>query len=1476
MSDDKKVGAALVVGGGIAGMQAALDLAGSGIKVYLVDKKPAIGGTMAQLDKTFPTNDCAMCTMAPRLVDVARHLNIELVTYSTVENVTGEAGNFKVKIRNLRRFVDLEKCTGCGECENACPVEVKDEFNLGLSNRKAIYRLYPQAIPNVFTIDKLDEKSPCKVACPARVNAQAYVKLISQKKFSEALAIIRERNPFPAICGRVCHHPCEEECNRKDVDEAIAIRGLKRFAIDHAMQNGEEAPEPVAPTKGEKVAVIGAGPAGLTCALRLVEMGYPTTVIDASAEPGGMMTACIPNYRIPKSIARYDINRILAHGVTLRVNTKVGKDVTLDELRGQFNAIFVAIGAQDAAKLPVEGAESQGVLFGLPFLREAKGNGKVENFGESPIIIGGGNVGIDCAKTALRLGAKEVHLVCLETRDLASKDRMPAHNWEIEEAEEEGVVIHPCLGPKKIVIDNGRVTGLETIACTSVYDDSGKFAPKFDKDSPSPTIPGDTVIIAIGQRSDLSGFEQLEQERRLIKVDPITLQTSIPGIFAGGDIVSGPASVVEAVQHGNEAAISIDRYLRGENLREGRGLEEPKITQVREEVKKEARQNMPKLSASERKTTFSEIELGFTEEMAVSEANRCLSCSICAECLQCVKACKAEAIDHQMQERVLELDVGAVILAAGYEIVDPEAKKELGYGRYPNVISSLQFERLLSASGPHMGKVLRPSDLKTPKKVAFIQCVGSREIEHNYCSSVCCMYATKEAIIVKEHEPDTDCTIFYIDLRAFGKGFEAYYNRAKELGIRYIRCRPSSIKEVPQTRNLLIQYQKEGGQIATEDFDLVVLSVGLRPIPEGAELARVFGIDLNEHGFASTKEFSPTESSRQGVYVAGLFSGPKDIPESVMEASAAASKVMGFLAEERGSLIAEKTYPPERDVSGQEPRIGVFICHCGRNIAGVVNISELVEYARTLPNVSYVEDNLYTCSTDTQQVITQKIQEHDLNRVIVASCTPRTHEPLFQDTLREAGLNPYLFEMANIRDQCSWVHMHEPEAATEKAKDLVRMAVAKARLLEPLYPQFVDVIPRALVIGGGMAGMTAALDLAEQGFETYLLEKSLTLGGNVRRLKFLMNGDDPQEWLDTLIQKVTTHPKVQVYTEAEISDFQGSIGNFKTEFIANGKVHSVEHGVVIVATGAQEYRPQEYMYGQDPRVMTQLELEEKLTNGDFKAGSVVMVQCVGSCEEPQGYCSRLCCSQAVKNALKMKEGKQQADVFILHRDVRTYGFNEAYYRKAREAGVRFIRFEQGHEPEVTSANGHLAVSVDDSLLGMRLSINCDAVVLAAGIVPRDDNSDLAQKLKIPLTQDGFFLEAHMKLRPVDFASDGIFLCGLAHAPKSLTESIVQASAAAARAATVLSKRQIELEPKISQVVDENCDGCAYCIEPCPYDAITLIEYMKEGAVKKTVESDPAKCRGCGVCQATCPKKGIFVRNFRLEQISAMVEAALTR
>lgn len=1469
-----KIGAVLVVGGGIGGMQAALDLADSGFKVYLVEKSPAIGGVMAQLDKTFPTNDCAMCTMAPRLVTVARHPNVSLITYSTVDEIDGKAGNFRVRVRQHKRFVDLEKCTGCGECESACPVELADEFNLGLSQRKAIYRPYPQAIPNAFTIDKLNGKSPCKVACPAKVNAQGYVQLISQGKFSEALAVIRERNPFAAICGRVCHHPCEQECLRRKVEEPIAIRSLKRFVVDYAVENGEERPDPVEPTKNEKVAVVGAGPSGLTCALRLQEMGYPTTIIDASDTPGGMMISCLPEYRIPMESAMYDIDRILARGMALRASTRVGSDMTFDELRQDFDAIYIAIGAQDPAKLPLEGMDSTGVLYGLPFLRDAKIGAKPDSFGKKVVIIGGGNVGIDCAKSSFRLGAEEVHLVCLETRDLESRDRMPAHDWEIEEAEEEGVVVHPCLGPDKIVTENGRVAGLQTSVCISVYDEGGRFSPKFDKDRSSPLIQGDTLIIAVGQRSDLTGFEQLEQDRGVIKADPMTLETSIPGVFAGGDIVTGPASVVEAVQHGNEAAVSIDRYLRGEDLKIGREIEEVKITELREKVEKQPRQVMLKEPPEERRTSFCEIDRGFTEEMAIAEAKRCLSCSICSECLQCVEVCEANAIDHDMQEETLDLNVGAVVLAPGCTVFDADQKPELGSAQLENVVSSLQFERILSATGPYSGDVLRPSDRAHASRIAFIQCVGSRDFEHDYCSSVCCMYATKEAIIAKEHAPELECTIFYMDLRAYGKGFDAYYERAKELGVQYIRCRPSHVEEVPGTRNLKIHYEAEDGTHQTEEFDMVVLSVGLQPPKDAQELADRFGIALDKNGFARTDLVSPVTTSRDGIYVCGPFAEPKDIPETVMEAGAAAANAMALLSESRGTEIIEREYPPEKDVSGQPPRIGVFVCHCGKNIGGFLDVPSVVQYAKTLPDVAYAEDNLYTCSTDTQAKMGELMKEHNLNRMIVASCTPRTHEPLFRDTLRESGLNPYLFEMANIRDQCSWVHMHEPEAATVKAKDLVRMAVAKARLLEPLQKRKISINNDALVIGGGMSSMTAALNLADQGFQVHLVEKEEVLGGVMRNIRFLQNGCSPAQWLKEMVNCTVDHPRINVHLGSELKSVEGSVGNFSSVIAKNGTEETVEHGAVIVGIGAVPGTPTEYLYRKDPRVMTQLEFEQSLAAGEEIGERIIMIQCVGSRDEQHPYCSRVCCTQAIKNVLQFKETHPRGEATIIYRDIRTYGHREAIYTEAREKGVRFIRYEPEAKPNVEVENGTLYVTVNDPVLGQPLRIEADALVLAPPLLPAEDAKELAKMLKVPLNSDGFFLEAHMKLRPIDFATDGIYLCGMAHSPKGVDESIAQAMGAAARAATLLSKDELELEATISEVVDANCDGCAYCIDPCPYNALTLIEYVRGDQIKKTVQNNAALCKGCGVCMATCPKQGIFVWHFKPEQINAMVDAAL--
>lgn len=862
-------------------------------------------------------------------------------------------------------------------------------------------------------------------------------------------------------------------------------------------------------------------------------------------------------------------------------------------------------------------------------------------------------------------------------------------------------------------------------------------------------------------------------------------------------------------------------------------------------------------------------------------------------CEICKEFCEAGAIDYDQKEERLDLKVGSVIFSPGYDVFDAGTKLEYGYLNYSNVVTALEFERILSTSGPYEGKVLRPSDELAPKRIAFIQCIGSRDTERDYCSSICCMYATKEAIIAKEHAgEDLECHIFFMDLRAFGKGFDAYYERAKELGVKYIRCRPSSVEEIQKTKNLKINYVTDDGKRLTEKYDLVVLSVGMQPPELAKKLNSKFGIKLNEHGFCWTDTFKPVESSKEGIFVCGPFTEPKDIPETVTQAGGAASKVLSLLSEARGTLIKDKEYPPEKDVTGQDPRIGVFICHCGSNIAGVVDVSQVVEYAKTLHDVVYAENNLYTCSNDTQEKIKSLIKEHNLNRVVVASCTPRTHEPLFRNTVREAGLNSYLFEMANIRDQCSWVHMNEPERATQKSKDLVRMAVSKVRLLEPLQRRKVSVNHSALVIGGGLSGMSAAMEIAEQGYEVHLVEKEKQLGGNLRRIHFLFNGEKPQKQMASLIERVKGNDKIHLYTDTKILNIEGFFGNFKTTIETGSakqktgsgiKKIEINHGVVIVATGAREYKPTEYLYGEDEKVMTQLELEKwlaassehKETGIDTRAlKTVVMIQCVGSRDDERPYCSRVCCSEAVKNAIKIKEINPRANVFVLYRDMRTYGFRESYYTKARQIGVIFIRYEEDKKPEVAKQNGVLKVSLVDPILGMPVTINTDLLVLSAATIPHPENKDLAQMLKIPLDQDNFFLEAHMKLRPVDFATEGVFLCGLAHSAKSIEESITQACGAAARASTILSKETIELEANISQVIDENCDGCAYCIDPCPYNAITLIEYMKDGAIKKTVEVDESACKGCGVCQATCPKIGIFVRGFKLEQISAMVNAAL--
>jgi len=999
---DEKVGAVLVVGGGVAGIQASLDLADSGFKVYLLDESTSIGGTMAQLDKTFPTNDCSMCILAPKLVTAGRHPNIQLITYSELEKVDGEAGNFQVTILKHPRSVDIEKCTGCGICAQNCPIEVPNEFDVKMGVRKAIYVPFPQAVPLKYAIDQ-------------------------------------------------------------------------------------------------------------------------------------------------------------------------------------------------------------------------------EN---------------------------------------------------------------------------------------------------------------------------------------------------------------------------------------------------------------------------------------------------------CIKCRLCERVCPAKAVAFDQQPETIKVNVGSIILSPGFEEFDPHRKSEYGYGHYPNVISSIEFERIMNASGPFGGKIIRPSDGRIPRRIAFIQCVGSRDFQlgNNYCSAACCMYAIKEAVIAKEHSSTPlDCKIFYMDMRAHGKEFDGYYNRAKgEWGIKFVRSRVASAVEDPITGNIFLHFV-EDEEPKVEEFDMVVLSVGMEPPRKAERLAEILGIKLNKYKFCETGTFSPLETSKPGVFVCGAFSSPKDIPESVAQSSGAASKAMDIIATERGKLVTVKEYPPERDVSQEEPRIGVFVCHCGVNIGSVVNVPDVVEYAKTLPNVTYAEANLYTCSQDAQKLIAEKIQQHKLNRVIVASCTPRTHEPLFRETVQEAGLSPYLFEMANIRDQCSWVHMHEHEKATEKAKDLVAAMVAKARLLQPLKKPVIDVTPVGLVIGGGVAGMTAALELAKQGFEVHLVEKEKELGGHLRTIHYLLEkDDDPQEKLSAMTRAVMENDRIHLYLGSEVKEVAGFVGNFKAKIKQqNGEEKEIDHGIAIVATGAVEYEPTEYLYGKNPKVITQHELEQKLAKGKIRPRTVAMIQCVGARNEERPNCARICCGQAVKNALRIKEVSPKTEVYVLYKDVRTYGFKEDYYREAAQKGVIFVNYDDERKPKVTDNNGKLKITFWEPVVKQEMEINPSLLVLSAATIPNPDSKRIAEMLKVPLSKDGFFLEAHMKLRPVDFATDGVFLCGMAHWPKFIDESVSQACGAAARAATILSKKTLEAEGSVSHVDENLCVGCGLCISICPYRAITKNE-------KETAEVNEVLCKGCGTCAASCPERAITMRQFTDEQIIVQGLALLRR
>ena len=851
------------------------------------------------------------------------------------------------------------------------------------------------------------------------------------------------------------------------------------------------------------------------------------------------------------------------------------------------------------------------------------------------------------------------------------------------------------------------------------------------------------------------------------------------------------------------------------------------------------------------------------------------------KCRICEGVCKNNAIDFDQTTEKEEVNVGAIILSPGVEPYDPKLMDEYRYGEYENVVTSMDYERLLCATGPYQGEILRASDKKHPHKIAWIQCVGSRQVTpggNSYCSAVCCTYAQKQVILTKDHDTEAECTIFHNDIRSYGKDFERYYERTDKLpGVRFIRSYVSIVKEDPETKNVIVRYSTTDAGVKEEEFDMVVLSVGLNPSADVKAMAEKFGIELNPHDFCKVNPVNPMETTRPGIFVSGSFQGPTDIPESVFSASGAGSQCGELLDYRRGKLTKERIYPPERDVSKEEPRIGVFVCHCGANIGSIVNVPSTVEYALTLPNVVCAQEQLFSCATNSAKEITDMTKEKGLNRVVVAACSPRTLEPLFRDTLREAGINQYYYDMANIREHNSWVHSKEKEEATQKAKDIIRMSVARAVHLEPLQEFDLPVNKAALVVGGGVAGMTCALSIAKQEHEVHLVEKDTDLGGMARRIHYTLEGLDVQAYLGDVMRKIYQHPLIHVYTDAAITEASGYVGNFVTKVKSEGRVTEIKHGAAIIATGAEVYRPIEYLYGENDGVMTHVELEEKIAKKEerlINSQSLVMIQCVGCRQEDRNYCSRICCGESIKNALKLKEINPQMDIYILFRDIRTYGFREDYYREAASKDIKFIRYEPHDKPQVEAVEEGgrrvLRVTVTDPILGKKLEIDADLLALAAAVIPSADSKGIAGLFKVTLSPDGFFKEAHAKLRPVEFGTDGVYLCGMAHYPKYMPETINQAYGAAGRVLTLLSRDTVIASGSVCRVDERKCMGCGACSSVCTYGAI---EFQETRQGKKAVVN-PVLCKGDGLCNTKCPTGAISLKHFTDEEILSEIDAAV--
>ncbi len=1197
-SSHPPTGAVMVIGGGISGMQSALDLANSGIKVYLVESSPAIGGKMAQLDKTFPTNDCSMCIVSPKLVEVGRHKNIELLTHSEVKRLEGDTGNFKATIVQHARYVDVGKCTGCGLCEIICPVTHISTFpQLQVEDGKKKKKLRAKVKEVIASSASIQ---------PTSLHSWTFT--VDDEKCSE--------------CGS-CHRAC--------LQNAITWQKKEQAVINQ-----------------DKCTGCGA------CFLACPEKYSAITVTDAP-----------------------ELEKSLGAAVHER-STKLKQDFSDRTNNDCIRCGLCAITCQKIMKIGALKMVGEGIQAGVDICQ----------------VCGAcvSNCPVDF----------------LDINNVTNKGPLTLYNGFNEKLDgRKPINIHyPQAVPRVPVIDERSCVQLNTGACGT-----------------------------------------------------------------------------------------------------------------------------------------------------------------------CASICGVGAIEYNHREIDKEINVGSIIFSPGIEVFNAEKRGEYGYGLYDNVVTSIEFERLLSASGPTSGTVSRPGDDKHPKKVAWIQCVGSRDHSCNrdYCSSVCCMYATKEAFIAKEHDSSIEPTIFYIDMRSFGKNFDDYVTRAEEKGVRYVRAMVSRVFEDPQTGDLELRYVDESGQKITELFDMVVLSVGLQVSENTKELANTLDIELDDYGFAVTDTFKPLATTRSGVFVSGAVNGPKDIPETVCEASGAAQAASASLAASRGTLISEEVLPEERASSPEdELRVGVFICHCGTNISSVVDVDAVTEYAKSLPGVVYAEHPLYTCSQDTQERIREIIKEKNLNRVVASACSPTTHEPLFMSTLRQAGINKYFFDMANIRDQCSWVHPTEPVLATEKSKRLTRMAVANAIQGEPLQELEFEVDSSLLVIGGGIAGMTASEEAAKQGFTVYLIEQQATLGGQLLSLKRTWDGGYFTDYMEQLKNRVLNNDRIKVFTSSMVVEQSGFVGSFETEIMTpSGATRILKHGAILVATGAKENRPEIHNLPENDSVMTQTDFETILEDeqrDDWQHASIAMLQCAGSRDEDfQPYCSRICCNQAVKNALNVRKKYPGARIDILYRDMRCYGLGELNYRRARTSGVNFIRYDKKNNlPEITVEDSGITISVTDPSIRLPVKLHPDILVLSTGIKPRN-TEELASMLRVPRNANGFFIEAHAKLRPVDLPSEGLFMAGTAHGPKDAGETIAQAQAAVARATTILAKEKLKMSGMVSSVDPTNCAVCLTCVRACPYD----VPFIND---QHTAEINPALCQGCGICVAECPAKTISLGRFEDKNITAKIKA----